>query len=127
MTYLYPYDIFLFSTLVIHPSAVDLCPFELRGCVLPDTEKVFTLRGETIQVDTSAEACRRFGFDPDDQIASERLGLTGIVVGVAPTPLIKALMTGCREALWVRLELNRDLVTAFTDPSADFVKVLMVA
>ena len=95
--------------------------------MLSNTEKAFTLRGEAIQVDISPEACGKFGFFHDDRITSDRLGLEGVVVGVAPPPLVTAHMKGCREALWVRLALNRGAVTCFTDPSVDFARVSMTA
>lgn len=67
--------------------------------------------GTKFEVDTSDEACTEFGFKHGDKIIYNRLGYTGVVVGVAPSMYSD-------KVLWLAFNHDNGKVSHF-DPLKD--------
>jgi len=91
-------------------------------------KSVTSVSGVVFKVDTTAEACRKFGFLHGDNIFVIALGIKGVVIGVAPLP--GNVAAGCvdknTDVLWVTLEGEEGIVKFFPDPSVDFKKMRTV-
>jgi len=84
------------------------------------TEEVIPIHGPAFTVNTSNEACQKFGFKHGDRFSVKGLGRKGVVVGVAPLMLECACgHGGGSDELWVRLD-GQTQVCFFPNPEINF-------
>jgi len=85
------------------------------------TVREFTaINNQVVEIDTSEEACQRFGFSPDQKVV-DVYGRPCTVVGVAPlSPIPGEEDPPCIEPssdmLWVSLDINGGKVCSIPDP-----------
>ena len=89
-------------------------------------KQVTALAGQTFEVDTSVEACKEFGFRPNDRVRASN-GMACTVVGVAPMPIESVCVKEGENMLWVAPDGRDDgRVCFFPDPTENLKKIVAV-
>lgn len=78
--------------------------------------------GQVFQVDTSSEACAKFGFAPGQKIA-DPYNRKGVVVGVAPLPEKSACLEKGTDVLFILLDELNGKVCFFPEPAKNLRKL----
>ena len=84
--------------------------------------KAVTRVGDELEIDTSADACARFGFQHGDEIIVIAFSSKAVVVGVAPLTHAAGCLDRGEDVLWVRMD-GEEAVCFFPNPESDFQKV----
>ena len=86
-------------------------------------KEVTTVTDLSLEVNTSIEVCKRFGFKPDQKVRSFN-GLICTVVGVGPLPIDAGCIEKGTDVLWLSLESRNDeKVCFFPDPADDLTLI----
>jgi len=84
--------------------------------------EVIAFDGTPLQVDTSGEACEKFGFQPDQRVL-DPYNNEATVVGVAPLPENAGCMKKGTDVLFISLDGADGKVCFYPDPAKNLRKL----